>query len=362
MTEDETYMHYALDLARLGKGWVNPNPQVGAVIVKNGRIIGEGYHERYGELHAERNAFKNLTESAKGATLYVTLEPCAHTGHQPPCFEAIITHQIKRVVIGHFDPNPLVSGKGINAMRAAGIIVEGPLLAPECAQTNAIFLHYISAKTPYVLMKYAMTMDGKIATYTGASKWITASATRQDVHQDRSRFMAIMVGSGTVMSDDPELTSRIPNGKHPIRIICDSRLQTPLDAKVVRTAREYRTIIATCQHDPIRQQAYLAAGCELLVMPELDGHLDLKALMHELGRLGIDSVYLEGGASLNAAALAAGIVHKIKTYIGPKIFGGQAAKTPVAGQGVAHPDQAYLLANATVKKLGEDILIESEVG
>ena len=173
MTEDETYMHYALDLARLGKGWVNPNPQVGAVIVKNGRIIGEGYHERYGGLHAERNAFKNLTESAKGATLYVTLEPCAHTGHQPPCFEAIIAHQIKRVVIGHFDPNPLVSGKGIKAMRAAGIIVEGPLLAPECAQTNAIFLHYISAKTPYVLMKYAMTMDGKIATYTGASKWIT---------------------------------------------------------------------------------------------------------------------------------------------------------------------------------------------
>ncbi|MBR6895579.1 MAG: bifunctional diaminohydroxyphosphoribosylaminopyrimidine deaminase/5-amino-6-(5-phosphoribosylamino)uracil reductase RibD, partial [Lactococcus sp.] len=268
MTEDETYMHYALDLARLGKGWVNPNPQVGAVIVKNGRIIGEGYHERYGGLHAERNAFKNLTESAKGATLYVTLEPCAHTGHQPPCFEAIITHQIKRVVIGHFDPNPLVSGKGINAMRAAGIIVEGPLLAPECAQTNAIFLHYISAKTPYVLMKYAMTMDGKIATYTGASKWITASATRQDVHQDRSRFMAIMVGSGTVMSDDPELTSRIPNGKHPIRIICDSRLQIPLDAKVVRTAHDYRTMIATCQEDPIRQQAYLAAGCELLVMPE----------------------------------------------------------------------------------------------
>ncbi len=361
MTEDETYMHYALDLARLGKGWVNPNPQVGAVIVKNGRIIGEGYHERYGGLHAERNAFKNLTESAKGATLYVTLEPCAHTGHQPPCFEAIIAHQIKRVVIGHFDPNPLVSGKGIKAMRAAGIIVEGPLLAPECAQTNAIFLHYISAKTPYVLMKYAMTMDGKIATYTGASKWITASAARQDVHQDRSRFMAIMVGSGTVMLDDPELTSRIPDGKHPIRIICDSRLQTPLDAKVVRTARDYRTIIATCQQDPIRQQAYLAAGCELLVMPELDGHLDLKALMHELGRLGIDSVYLEGGASLNAAALSAGIVQKVKTYIGPKIFGGQTAKTPVAGQGVAYPDQAYLLANATVKKLGEDILIESEV-
>ena len=361
MTEDETYMHYALDLARLGKGWVNPNPQVGAVIVKNGRIIGEGYHERYGGLHAERNAFKNLTESAKGATLYVTLEPCAHTGHQPPCFEAIIAHQIKRVVIGHFDPNPLVSGKGIKAMRAAGIIVEGPLLAPECAQTNAIFLHYISAKTPYVLMKYAMIMDGKIATYTGASKWITASAARQDVHQDRSRFMAIMVGSGTVMLDDPELTSRIPDGKHPIRIICDSRLQTPLDAKVVRTARDYRTIIATCQQDPIRQQAYLAAGCELLVMPELDGHLDLKALMHELGRLGIDSVYLEGGASLNAAALSAGIVQKVKTYIGPKIFGGQTAKTPVAGQGVAYPDQAYLLANATVKKLGEDILIESEV-
>lgn len=361
MTEDETYMHYALDLARLGKGWVNPNPQVGAVIVKNGRIIGEGYHERYGELHAERNAFKNLTESAKGATLYVTLEPCAHTGHQPPCFEAIIAHQIKRVVIGHFDPNPLVSGKGIKAMRAAGIIVEGPILAPECAQANAIFLHYISSQTPYVLMKYAMTMDGKIATYTGASKWITASAARQDVHQDRSRFMAIMVGSGTVMSDDPELTSRIPNGKHPIRIICDSRLRIPLDAKVVRTAHDYRTIIATCQQDPIRKQAYLAAGCELLVMPELDGHLDLKVLMHELARLGIDSVYLEGGASLNAAALAAGIVHKIKTYIGPKIFGGQAAKTPVAGQGVAHPDQAYLLANATVKKIGEDILIESEV-
>ncbi|MGM9885749.1 MAG: bifunctional diaminohydroxyphosphoribosylaminopyrimidine deaminase/5-amino-6-(5-phosphoribosylamino)uracil reductase RibD [Lactococcus sp.] len=359
--DDEKYMRRALELAKLGKGLVNPNPQVGAVIVKNGKIIGEGYHEQYGGLHAERNAFKNLTESAEGATIYVTLEPCAHTGHQPPCFEAIIEHKIARVVIGHFDPNPLVSGKGIESMRAKGIIVDGPVLKKECEAINAIFFHYILTKTPYVMMKYAMTMDGKIATYTGASKWITGEVARQKVHEDRSRFMAIMVGSQTVIADNPELTSRIPEGKNPIRVICDSRLSIPIESKVVTTAPEIRTIIATCEQNPELQQVFLESGCEIIEVSERSGHLDLQELMVKLGELNIDSVYLEGGATLNAAAFEARIVQKVQTYIAPKIFGGQGAKSPVGGQGVELPAQAYLLQNATITSLGEDILIECEV-
>ena len=358
---DEEYMRRALELAKKGIGAVNPNPLVGAVIVKDGRIIGEGYHERYGELHAERNAFKNLTESAEGATIYVTLEPCAHTGKQPPCYEAIIEHQIKRVVIGHFDPNPLVSGKGLEPMKAAGIKVDGPVLEAECEAMNQIFFHYISTKTPYVMLKYAMTMDGKIATHIGASKWITGDVAREKVHQDRTKFMAIMVGSGTVLADDPMLTSRIENGRHPIRIIADGRLQTPLTSQIVQTAKDIPTIIATLSTDKEKISVYEAAGCQVWSISEKNNQLDLQAIMRKLGESGIDSLIIEGGATLNAAALEAGIVQKVQTYIAPKIFGGAQAKTPVAGLGVDTPDQAYFLKNTTITPLGEDFLLESEV-
>ncbi|MDT2860097.1 bifunctional diaminohydroxyphosphoribosylaminopyrimidine deaminase/5-amino-6-(5-phosphoribosylamino)uracil reductase RibD [Lactococcus lactis] len=361
MKKDEYYMDLAIVLAKKGGGNVNPNPQVGALIVKEGRIIGQGYHEKYGEAHAEINAFKSCNESPEGATLYVTLEPCAHQGKQPPCFEAIIKNRIKRVVIGHLDPNPLVSGKGIKAMREAGIEVSINVLEKECEELNKIFFYYVSQRLPYVMMKYAMTLDGKIATSAGQSKWITGEIARQKVHQDRSRFMAIMIGVETLILDDPQLSVRLENGKNPIRIICDTHLRSPLASKIISTATEIPTIIATAESDPEKQAPFLKAGCEIILVSYLEGRLNLKELTKKLGEKGIDSIILEGGGTLNASALKAGIVQKVQTYIAPKIFGGKEAPSPVEGHGIEQPNQAYLLERPQITYLGEDILLESEL-
>lgn len=362
-TEDETYMRLAISLAKKGVGWVNPNPMVGAVIVKDGRIIGQGYHRKCGELHAERNAFADCKEPAKGATLYVTLEPCCHTGRTAPCTEAILEHGIARVVVGSNDPNPLVAGGGIRMLREHGIEVVTGVLKEECDAINPVFFHYIRNRTPYVTMKYAMTMDGKIATKTGASRWITGEAARKRVHEDRHKNMAIMVGVGTVCLDNPSLTTRLENvtAKNPIRIICDTSLVTPLTATVVTTAKTQRTIFATCCMEHEKWKPYEEAGCEILPVKKKNGKTDLNDLMMQLGKMGIDSILLEGGGTLNEAALRAGIVKKVQTYIAPKIFGGDAAKSPVAGIGVNVPNDAFFLKNTTIEKIGEDFLLESEV-
>ncbi|MBD8974028.1 MAG: bifunctional diaminohydroxyphosphoribosylaminopyrimidine deaminase/5-amino-6-(5-phosphoribosylamino)uracil reductase RibD, partial [Clostridiales bacterium] len=246
---EEKYMRRAIELAKSGVGKVNPNPLVGAVIVKDGQIISEGYHAKYGDLHAERNAFRNLknAEEAKGAEMYVTLEPCCHQGKQPPCTQAIIEHGIRKVYVGSNDPNALVAGKGIRQLREAGIEVETEVLKEECDALNPVFFHYITTKTPYVLMKYAMTLDGKIATRTGHSKWISGEESRARVQQTRNALKGIMVGIGTVLNDDPMLTCRIPDGRDPIRIICDSKLRIPLSSQVVTTAKEIPTIVATVE-------------------------------------------------------------------------------------------------------------------
>lgn len=356
---DEHYMNIALILAEKGCGWVSPNPMVGAVIVKDGRIIGEGYHERYGNPHAERNALANCRESPQNATLYVTLEPCCHTGKTPPCTEAIIESGIRRVVIGSGDPNPLVAGQGIKLLRNAGIEVIEGVLEEECAALNTVFFHHIQTGLPYVVMKYAMTMDGKIAAYTGASKWITGELSRRNVQQDRHRYMAIMVGVGTVLADDPMLTCRLDDGRNPTRIICDTHLRTPLDSQIVKTAKDVPTIIATAESDRQKRKAFETAGCQIVHLPEKDNHVDLSQLMQILGDQKIDSVYLEGGGTLNWSALNAGIVNKVKTYIAPKLFGGQTAQTPVSGQGVPSPGEAFMLTDVKVTSLGDDILVES---
>ena len=362
-TEDETYMRLAIELAKKGVGWVNPNPMVGAVIVKDGRIIGQGYHQKCGELHAERNAFADCKEDACGATLYVTLEPCCHTGRTAPCTQAILEHKIARVVIGSNDPNPLVAGGGIRILKEHGIEVKTGVLKEECDAINPVFFHYIKNKTPYVTMKYAMTMDGKIATKTGASKWITGETARKRVHEERHKNMAIMVGIGTVRLDNPSLTTRLENynAKNPIRIICDTHLATPLAATVVTTAKEQRTILATCCKEQEKWKSYEDAGCEILLVKEENGRINLKDLMIQLGKMGIDSILLEGGGTLNEAALRAGIVKKVQTYIAPKIFGGDTAKSPVAGIGVNVPNDAFFLKNTTIEKIGDDFLLESEV-
>lgn len=359
--KDQQYMLHALNLARKGCGWVNPNPMVGAVIVKNGVIIGEGFHQKYGQLHAERNALANCTQPTKGATMYVTLEPCCHFGKTPPCTQAIIESGIKRVVIGSADPNPLVAGKGTQILKENGIEVTEFVLQEECMKLNTVFFHYIKTKLPYVVMKYAMTMDGKIATRTLKSKWITGEVARQKVQQDRHRYSGIMVGVQTVLSDDPMLTCRLESCKTPVRIICDTHLRTPVTANVVATASKAKTILATCLTDVSRHQPYIGAGCDVLVLPQKDGHVDLRVLMKRLGEMNIDSVLLEGGGTLNESALKSGIVNKIQAYIAPKIFGGKEAKSPVSGMGVDDPNRAYKLSTPVITALGNDILLESEV-
>lgn len=388
-------MRRAIQLARQGQGWCHPNPMVGAVIVRDGRIIGEGYHQKCGELHAERNAFASLTECAQDATLYVTLEPCCHYGKNPPCTEAIIQHGIARVVVGSRDPNPRVNGGGVRILREAGIQVDTDFLREECDALNPVFFHYIQKHTPYVIQKYAMTLDGKIATQTGASKWITGPASRAEVQSLRHACMAIMVGIGTVLADDPLLTCRIPGGRNPIRIIADSHLRIPLDSQLVATAHEVPTYVVTAfpeqpaqptatehpavpaqptatEHpaapaQPTDRSVYIspeteskvdqlqALGVRLLNLPSADGPgVDLKKLMQVLGEMEADSLLLEGGGTLNESALRAGIVNEIQVYVAPKIFGGR-AKSPVEGQGVNLPEEAYRFQIVGIDPVGEDI-------
>ncbi|BAK97321.1 diaminohydroxyphosphoribosylaminopyrimidine deaminase/5-amino-6-(5-phosphoribosylamino)uracil reductase [Oscillibacter valericigenes Sjm18-20] len=358
--EDRESMRLALKLAERGRGRTNPNPVVGAVVVKDGKIIGQGYHERCGELHAERRALASCTESPRGATLYVTLEPCCHFGRQPPCTDAILEAGIARVVVGSNDPNPLVAGKGVERLRANGVEVEAGILKDECDALNQVFFHFICTHTPYMVMKYAMTMDGKIATRTGASRWVTGEIARQRVHADRGRYAAIMAGIGTVLADNPLLTCRAENGKNPVRVVCDTHLRIPLESQIVRTAGEVPTILAAGRPTPERKVALEAAGCRVWELPGREGHVDLRALMDRLGAQQLDSVLLEGGAALNGAALEAGVVQKVQIYLAPKLFGG-AGKSPVGGLGVELPAQAVRLGNTAVTRLGDDFLLESEV-
>lgn len=358
---DIRYMRAALRLAEKGCGFTAPNPMVGAVIVKEGRIIGQGWHERYGQPHAERNALASCGESPKGGTMYVTLEPCCHHGKQPPCVDAILEAGIRRVVTGCGDANPLVAGEGIRILKAHGIEVTENVLREDCERLNEVFFHYIQTRLPFVVMKYAMTMDGKIASYTGASKWITGKDARNHVQTQRHRYTAIMAGIGTILADNPLLTCRMPGGKNPIRIICDTHLRTPPDSQIVLTAGQIPTIIASCSTDAKRRRIYEKSGCRVLITEEENGHVNLQKLMEKLGAQQIDSILLEGGGALNWAALKSGIVQKVQTYMAPKLFGGQNAKTPIEGTGVPSPADAFYLKNSKISRLGEDFLIESEV-
>ena len=365
MAENENYMRRAIELARNGEGWTNPNPLVGAVIVKDGKIIGEGWHHKYGELHAEREALKNCFEQGNdtaGADIFVTLEPCCHFGKQPPCTQALIEAGIKRVFVGSRDPNPLVHGKGNDFLREKGIEVIEDFLRQECDALNPIFFHYITTKRPYVALKYAMTADGKIATKTGASKWITGEASRTYVHKLRNRYAAILCGIGTVLADDPMLNCRIEGGNNPLRVICDSKLRIPLDCKIVKTAKEIPTIVVCDDKADFAKRSYLEqAGLEVLCLPCGNaGKIDLSTIMRILGERKIDSVLIEGGGEINFSALSAGIVNKIYAFIAPKLFGGAAAKSPVAGEGIASVEEAFAFKLTKIRQFEDDLLIEYE--
>lgn len=357
-------MRKAIALARKGEGYTSPNPLVGAVIVKNGTIIGEGYHEFYGGNHAEVNAFKNAREDVEGSTMYVTLEPCSHFGKTPPCANAIVQKKIKKVVIGLKDPNPLVSGKGIEMLESSGIEVVTNILENECKKLNEVFLKYISTKTPFVLLKYAMTLDGKIATYTGDSKWISNSLSRSYVHEIRHKFSAIMVGIGTVLKDNPNLNTRLEDTSciDPIRIIVDTKCKIPLDANVINIKSNARTIVATTKlacKDKLK--SLKDKGVEIIITPLKNDHVDLKYLLKTLGDAGIDSILLEGGGELNFSALQENIVDKVVTFISPKIIGGSLSKTPVGGNGIEFMKDAINLDNISLKRFGEDIMLEGYI-
>ena len=380
--KNETYMRRAIELAKRGEGLVNPNPMVGCVVVKDGRIIAEGWHERYGGFHAERNALLSCTEDTTGAELYVTLEPCCHTGKTPPCTEIIIERGISAVYIGSDDPNPLVAGHGIEILKNAGIAVETHVLKDECDALNEIFFHYITTKRPFVAMKYAMTLDGKIAMAAGRETAgtgedsehtseelpsqnsrlrITGPEANAHVHGLRKRYRAILVGVGTVLADDPMLNVRLgDSAAHPIRIILDSNLRTPLTTQVVKTAKEIPTIIA---HTTTEVEAYKNAGVILWQLPaDSDGHVDLKALFEKMGEEGIDSVLVEGGSAIHGSLLAhPELIDRVYAYISPKLIGGSEALTPVGGAGITEENGAIRLTDKEIIPLGEDVLVTGRV-
>lgn len=364
---EEQFMKRAIELAKQGAGWTAPNPLVGAVVVKNGRVIGEGYHRKYGELHAERNALAACSEDPAGAILYVTLEPCCHYGKTPPCTEIIIEKKIAKVVIGSRDPNPKVAGKGARILREHGIEVVEDYMREACDALNPVFFHYITTKTPYVVLKFAMTLDGKIATRTGASKWITGEAARNHVHQLRGRYAGILAGIGTVLADDPMLNCRIDGAHQPLRIVLDSHLRIPMGSRLVRSAKEYPLLIVCNESTRDREegtnriQKLEEAGAKVWTLPEKNGHPDLNALMQRLGEEKIDSVLIEGGGTVNEAALKAHIVHHVYAYIAPKIFGGEDAKTPVEGSGIRLPQECAKLRLAKITVLLNDMLLEYDV-
>ena len=357
-------MERALELAKKGAGTTSPNPLVGAVIVKDGRIIGEGYHEVYGGPHAEVNAVASATEDVEGSTIYVTLEPCSHYGKTPPCAELLVRKKFRKVVIAMTDPNPLVSGRGISMLRDAGIEVVTGILEEEARRQNEIFLKYIQTRRPFVIMKTAMTLDGKIATSTGASKWVTGEAAREEVHRLRNRVAAIMVGVNTVLRDDPSLTTRLPDGgADPVRVIVDSTLRIPLDAKVLTLDSPKKTVVATTERADREKLSALSSmpNVEVIIVPGKASRVDLGWLLGWLGECRIDSILVEGGSELNFSMLEEGLVDKVVTFIAPKLFGGREAKTPVGGDGFGKVEDAVQLQDIRMETFGDDIMVEGYV-
>ena len=358
--KERDYMELALELAAKAKGRTTPNPMVGAVIVKDGQIIGQGYHKQAGSPHAEVNALQDAGDMAEGATVYVTLEPCSHYGKTPPCTKALIEAGVGRVVTAMEDPNPLVAGSGLEELAAAGIEVESGLLETEAQKLNEAFIKYITEEKPFVILKNAMTLDGKIATRTGDAKWISSSDSRQYVHRLRDEVDGILVGIGTVLADNPRLTTRLPNkeGEDPIRIVLDSRLRIPLNYNLITQESEAETIIATTEladKEKIKQLKKL--GVRVLILPSEDNRVDLDSLLLELGKLEIVSLLVEGGSQISASFLFSGLVDKILYFIAPKIIGGEKAASVVGGKAVAKVADGIVIKERQISNVGDDLLI-----
>ncbi len=356
----ESYMKRALTLAQQGQGHVHPNPMVGAVIVKEGRVIGEGYHEVFGGPHAEIQAFARAQEDLQGATMYVTLEPCSHHGKTPPCADAIIDKGIKEVHVASVDPNPLVAGQGIQRLREAGItVVLGEEDEAQWA-LNKVFKTYITHKRPYVTLKTAMTTDGKIAHASGQSQWITNDASRGSVHRTRAQVRGILIGRQTAQHDDPSLTVRLKDdhGHHPTRIVLDTHATLPTSLKLFQTAREVPTLLAVSEHTPSTRYApFQALGVQVILVPEREGHIDVKELLALLAVQGLDHILVEAGSALAWSFFQANLVDEYHLYIGPKVLGGAASLTAVGGAGFPSLEHARQLKLSTIQRFEDDVFI-----
>jgi diaminohydroxyphosphoribosylaminopyrimidine deaminase/5-amino-6-(5-phosphoribosylamino)uracil reductase len=359
MSTHAKLMRRALELAERGAGRVNPNPLVGAVVVKDGRIVGEGFHERFGGPHAEVLALDAAGEEARGADLYVTLEPCVHWGKTPPCVERIISSGIKRVFVAVRDPNPLVNGKGIATLREAGIAVTEGVLEREARKLNEPFFKFITTKRPFVVLKLALSLDGKVATRSGESRWISNERSRELVHQMRNRYAAVLVGVNTILRDDPQLTARAAGARDPWRIVLDSRGRIPLEAKVLSLGSPAPTVVATTELMPQeKERALISKGARVWRLRARDGRVDLEELLVRLGEEGLDSLLVEGGPTVAAGFLEAGLVDKVVFFIAPKIIGGEEAPGAVGGRGVEGLAEAWKLKDISVRMLEGDLVYE----
>jgi len=352
-------MKQALRLAEKGWGRTSPNPMVGAVLVKNGNVVGQGYHAKAGEAHAEIVALQQAKEEARGAVLYLNLEPCTHYGKTPPCAPQVIQSNVKRVVIGMEDPNPLVNGKGVEILKRAGLEVNVGVLEKECQRLNEAFSKFILKKKPFVILKVAATLDGKMATRNGDSKWISGEASRHLVHQWRDRVDGVLVGIRTVLKDDPMLTARIRKGRDPYRIVLDSRLMIPEEAKVIGASPSKTIIASTEKASKDKIEKLEQKGVQILLLDSKEGKINLKSCLSKLGEIGMMSLMVEGGSQVNGSFLDEGLIDKLFLFLSPKIMGDPQALGIFGGKGISSVQEAIVLKEIKKRKIGEDILIES---
>ena len=363
--KEDYFMGEALKLAKKGAGRVSPNPMVGAVVVKNGKIIGKGCHRFIGGAHAEINAIESAGKAVKGADMYVTLEPCSHFGKTPPCVDALINSGIRKVFIGMVDPNPVVSGKGVRKLIKAGIAVKTGIIDLKCRRLNESFVKYITKKEPFVILKSAVSLDGKIASHTGDSKWITCDKSRRLVHRMRFESDAVMAGVGTVIADDPLLNVRMVKKakKEPFRVIIDSGLKIPLESNVLKPGAAEKTIVAVLKEKAVSKKAdkIKEAGAQIIPVLGKNKRIDLKKLLRILAKKGIASILLEGGSEVNAAALEAEIVDKVMLFYSPKLIGGKRAFGMIGGQGKSFVSEAIKVDDLNIKRMGTDFIVEGYV-
>jgi len=356
--DDEQWMKRALRLAEKGRGKTSPNPMVGAILVKGGRMVGVGYHEKAGEAHAEIVALQRAREEASGTILYLNLEPCAHYGKTPPCAPQVVEAGVKRVVIGMEDPNPMVKGKGIEILRRAGLDVEVGVLEKECRRLNEAFCKYILKKEPFVILKAAATLDGKIAGRNGDSKWISGETSRRFVHKLRNQVDGVLVGIGTVLRDDPLLTARIRGGRDPYRIVLDSRLKISEEARVIGTSPSRTIIVATELAPRDRIERLEKKGVQILIVDSKEGRVNLRSCLSKLGEIGMMSLLVEGGSQVNGSFLDERLIDKFLLFLSSKLIGDQRAPGIFGGRGASNLREAIPLKEIKAKRIGEDILLE----